>query len=73
MLTLDLYSLLSIIYMFTLPLYFILCTGSGKTSVSQDKFLVQTYTFAADASLPDMGKLIEFWRALPEHDIKEHR
>ena len=49
------------------------CAGAGKTSVSQDKFLVQTYTFSPEASLPDMEKLIEFWRALPSKDIREHR
>ncbi len=46
---------------------------AGPTSVSQDKFLIQTYTISPETSLPDIDQLIQFWKALPQKDITEHR
>ena len=47
--------------------------GSSSTEIFQDKFLVQTYTFESQSSVPGENRLSAFWKSLPHGSIKELR
>lgn len=51
----------------------LLVPAPSNSSVSEDKFLVQIYSFSASVSVPSQRQLPSFWRSLSEKDITEHR
>ena len=54
----------------------VLVPGNGNSGpVSQDKFLVQYYTFEPGTKVPDQNdsQLPAFWKSLPEPSIREYR
>lgn len=51
----------------------LLVPGSPCGAISEDKFLVQIFSFSASVPVPSQNQLLAFWRALPEKDIVEHR
>ena len=51
----------------------VLVPGTSKEAISEDKFLVQIFSFSESVSVPSQNQLLSFWRALSDKDISEHR
>ena len=52
----------------------LLVAGSPSVvTISDDKFLVQIFSFQASATIPSPNQLPSFWKSLSEKDITEHR
>lgn len=51
----------------------LLVPSQSNSSISEDKFLVQIYSFSASASVPSQRQLPSFWKSLSEKDVMEHR